>query len=101
MEGKSTLTNIFHFMRFGQKKLSFLKRIREANQTRSIKIKQRSFALQIDKVKAFDKVDHQILLQKMETWGFNAQLLKVLEEYLTGRFVTYEGVKIKAEIGAP
>ena len=49
----------------------------------------------IDLKKAFDTVDHQILLKKMEHYGIRCQTLKLLESYLSDRtqYVCYGGVE--------
>ena len=39
----------------------------------------------IDLKKAFDTVDHQILLRKLELYGIKAQALSLLKSYLTNR----------------
>lgn len=39
----------------------------------------------IDLKKAFDTIDHVILLSKMEMYGFRGQSLNLLQNYLTGR----------------
>ena len=49
--------------------------------------------LQVDTVytdfrKAFDTVDHSVLLRKLSRWGFGGPLLLWIESYLTGRLQT-------------
>jgi hypothetical protein len=46
-----------------------------------------------DVAKAFDRVDHNILLQKLSEFGVHGLLLKWFSSYLTGRpqFVSYNG----------
>ena len=46
----------------------------------------------LDYAKAFDKVDHQLLLQKMSRYGFPANLVAWIESFITGR---YQSVVIK------
>ena len=41
--------------------------------------------LYIDIAKAFDTVSHKKLLHKLVAYGFNGKLLKILENFLTGR----------------
>ena len=38
--------------------------------------------------KAFDKVDHDILLQKLSKYGIGGELLKLIHSYLNGRTQT-------------
>ena len=40
----------------------------------------------IDFQKAFDSIDHRILLQKLVDYGFRGPILKILEGYLNNRF---------------
>ena len=48
---------------------------------------------EIDLSSAFDTVSHEVLLNKMEIYGFNKHTLKWLKSYLDGRkrFVTISG----------
>ena len=43
-------------------------------------------AIYLDYAKAFDKVDHRLLLAKLYRYGFNDKLVKWVESFLTGRF---------------
>ena len=40
----------------------------------------------LDYAKAFDKVDHQLLLKKMTLYGFPANIVKWISSFLVGRF---------------
>ena len=42
-------------------------------------------AIYLDFAKAFDKVDHQLLIQKLRLYGFHEQLIKWLESFLSNR----------------
>lgn len=52
----------------------------------------------LDFQKAFDQVDHFVLLKKLESVGFSPNLLNLIKSYLTGRkqFVEYEGFRSSA-----
>ena len=52
-------------------------------------------SLFIDFKKAFDTVNHQILLRKLYAYGIRGTLLKWFEVYLTDRsqYVIYDGIK--------
>ena len=59
-----------------------------------------------DLSKAFDKIDHYQLLQKLECFGFSVSLISLLNSYLKDRylFVQLNGFKsrlFKQETGAP
>lgn len=54
-------------------------------------------AIFIDLCKAFDTVDHGILLQKLEASGIRGQSLKLMDSYLTNR---YQYVKIEDSISS-
>ena len=41
--------------------------------------------LAIDLSKAFDSIDHKILIQKLEKYGFTGQIMDILKDYLRGR----------------
>ena len=45
-------------------------------------------AIYLDYAKAFDKVDHMLLLAKMKVYGFNDRLIKWIESFLTNRSQT-------------
>ena len=52
-----------------------------------------------DFFKAFDTVDHDILLQKLTLYGIQDIMLKSFKDYLSNRvqYVTYNGMKSKRE----
>nr|CAH7747916.1 unnamed protein product [Callosobruchus chinensis] len=54
----------------------------------------------MDFSKAFDQINHSLLLQKMNKFGFSNNLVKFFHSYLTGRnqFVEYNGFKSKSYI---
>ena len=39
----------------------------------------------LDYAKAFDKVDHKLLIKKLHLYGFNPKLINWIESFLTGR----------------
>ena len=49
----------------------------------------------LDLKKAFDTVNHTILIRKMYAYGIRGNILKWFESYLTDRsqYVTYDGIK--------
>ena len=51
----------------------------------------------LDLKKAFDTVDHHILIKKLFTYGIRGNTLKLFQSYLTDRsqFVTYDGIESK------
>ena len=50
----------------------------------------------IDFQKAFDSIDHRILLQKLADYGFRGPILKILEDYLKNRFQYVQAKNIKS-----
>ena len=42
----------------------------------------------LDYAKAFDKVDHDLLMQKLEIYGVEGRLLRWIQDFLTGRMQT-------------
>ena len=53
----------------------------------------------LDYAKAFDKVNHKLLIQKLEVYGVEGKLLKWLWDYLNGRYqiVTVDGFHSRSE----
>ena len=51
-------------------------------------------------LKAFDTIDHELLLQKLDKYGFSLNALKMIENYLSNRnsIVNFNGSKSKSEI---
>lgn len=56
--------------------------------------KQRMTAIYMDMSKAFDYVDHEILIDKLERYGVRGNSLNLLKSYLTDRFQITEVVRI-------
>ena len=61
----------------------------------SFTFKKFALCIFIDFSKAFDSVDHKILLMKMEKYGFRGNILNLFRSCLTGRkqYVVIDGVK--------
>ena len=55
-------------------------------------------AIYLDFAKAFDRVDHQLLLRKLQSFGIDGNLLKWFENYLTDR---YQRVTVLGETSPP
>ena len=52
----------------------------------------------LDYSKAFDKVDHQVLLEKLQRYGIGGKVLKWLEQFLTNRTQT---VQVEGVLSSP
>ena len=63
------------------------------NVLNAFQIKKYLVAIFIDLSKAFDCVDHAILLKKLDRYGFRGNILRLLESYLSNRkqFVDMDG----------
>ena len=48
-------------------------------------LNQDTDSIYLDFAKAFDKVDHDLLLKKLQRYGFQGRLLNWIEAFLTGR----------------
>lgn len=70
ISGRSTTTNLTGYTQF------ILKAMNDGNQVDSI---------YTDFSKAFDKVDHKLLLFKLHKYGFDGSILQWIESYLSGR----------------
>ena len=66
--------------------------------TRTLQERKQVDAIYTDLSAAFDKLDHQIAVAKLERLGFSGSLLNWLSSYLTGRVMT---VKIGDELSQP
>ena len=53
-------------------------------------------AIFMDLSKAFDTINHRLLLAKLKAYGLQATALKLMENYLTGR---YQRTKVNGEYG--
>ncbi len=78
VKGRSTLTNLVQFTQYA---LSVLDKGGQLD------------VIYFDFRRAFDRIDHYILLYKLQIFAFDSNLVKLLESYLLGRtqYVSYEG----------
>ena len=60
---------------------------------RNLDNKQHVIAIFLDLSKAFDTIDHNLLLIKLEKYGFSKRALALMKNYLTNRFslVSFNG----------
>ena len=63
--------------------------------------RQRTFVLFIDLKKAFDKVNRQHLLNKMERYGFAGNLIDAIENLIMDTEVIVDGKRYPTELGVP
>ena len=67
---------------------------------------QNTLAIYLDLTRAFDCVNHSILIQKLEHYGISGEAINWFKDYLSNRkyFVTYDGARSRARnvnIGVP
>ena len=55
--------------------------------------------LYLDFAKAFDKVNHELLLLKLKRFGISGNLLSWLRDYLSGRYSSVILAHFKAKVG--
>ena len=72
----------------------------------SIDNKQHTLGIFIDYSKAFDTINHEILLHKLDNYGIRGNMLKLIQSYLSDRYqyVSYGGLDsalISITIGVP
>ena len=88
-----TLTNSQYGFRCKHSTLHALINATE-NLYKSIDNKQNTLGIFIDFSKAFDTINHSILIKKLDVYGIRGNLLKLLDNYLSGRqqYVNYGGL---------
>lgn len=87
--------NLFTSSQFGFRKgkntglavMTFLNQIRQLKNACS---KESIVSIQFDLSKAFDLVDHDILIEKLKKYGFSTKACKLVRSFLSGRFQTTE-----------
>lgn len=70
LKGRSTTTNLMEFV---------------SKVTKSMEARKQVDALYLDFSKAFDSLNHQLLLLKLEKYGVNQAVIKWMKSYLVGR----------------
>ena len=94
LDKNSTLSNSQYGFR---KKHSTLHALINATENvyKSIDNKQFTLGIFVDFSKAFDTVNHSILLKKLSVYGISGNMLKLLENYISNRqqYVSYGGLK--------
>ena len=83
LRGRSTVSNLIFFTEYVTSALDAGKQVN---------------AVYLDFSKAFDKVDHSILIKKLRMYGFGGKFLGLLASYLANRS---QVVNIKGEKSAP
>ena len=104
-----TTNNIFNNCQYGfREKHSTVHALINAitNVHESIDNKQYTLGIFIDYSKAFDTINHEILLHKLDNYGIRGNMLNLLKSYLSERFqyVSYGGLEsalIRVTIGVP
>jgi len=89
--GRSVVTNLCHFLHA---------------LTENIDVSSQTDVVYTDFQKAFDKVDHEILIFKMYSYGFSTELVQLLKSYLSERtlilhFQNYTSRPFIATSGVP
>ena len=104
-----TVNSLFCENQFGFRKnrstedavLIFLDRVKQLLDDR-----QTPFTVFLDLSKAFDTIDHSILLRKLAFYGFSHDALKLMESYLSGRtqYIDMDGISsdhLAVNVGVP
>ena len=68
---------------------------------KSVEAREKSWVLFIDFAKAFDSVDRQILLNKLENKNNPSYLTQIMAAFLSGTKCTSNGEVIHTNIGIP
>lgn len=99
--------NLFTPSQFGFRKgkstdravMTFINKVRQIKNSGS---KESIVSIQFDLSKAFDLVDHDILLKKLSKYGFTDKACNLIQNYLSGRFqlteVTKNGKKYHSDL---
>ena len=82
MEGRSTITNLALFSQYAANALDNHGQVD---------------VIYTDFAKAFDRIDHEIILTKLNNFGFHESLIALIRSYLTNRvqYVSYNGFDSK------
>ena len=70
-----------------------------SNITDALANKQSSFCIFLDFAKAFDTVNHQILIEKLKYYGVDGPTLALFQSYLTNRTQVVEVNGIESDVG--
>lgn len=83
--------------------ISDSKRLQQEYRRSNVRVpdRRKQYLLFIDFAKAFDKVNRDILFEKMRLKGYNPQLIEAIRNLISKTWMNYQDENIVTEVGTP